>query len=129
MTQIPIDWEQLRVAAVIDKEKSRKVTNEAVKRASRLVSDERKAEMYDAILQAAKRLKLLTSDDIWVILGNPKDRFDGSALGPVFRDAARAGIVRDTKNFQISNRPDTHRRPLHIWESLVYKVAMPSYPD
>lgn len=105
----------------INKKKTREVTDDAVERAKHLVSEERRAEMLRAIEQAARTMQFLFADDIWGILGEPKDKYDGSALGPVMRYAAELRIVRDAKRAERSRRPITHGKFLPVWESLVYQ--------
>ena len=79
-----------------------------------------KESMQHAIYVIARRQPLLTSDDLWNEVGAAAvQEQNPSALGSVFRAAARDGLIRLTGDRQESLRPAHHRKPLRVWQSLI----------
>lgn len=77
-----------------------------------------------AILRAARRLDLFTTDDVWAELqGLPAWTHEPRAMGPAMRRACGFGWCKPTDAFWLSKRPDCHRRPLRVWESLYRAVV------
>lgn len=84
-------------------------------------------DWYAAALQAIRALaaryartgERFTTDDVWEALearlvNTPEHR----AMGAVMRDAARAGTIAPTANYQKSRRPACHARPVRVWVGL-----------
>ena len=64
-----------------------------------------------------------TTDAVWHILGEtPKEP---RQLGPVMSAAARERVCVATDRTHISTRPENHRRPLTVWESLTFGRSVP----
>jgi hypothetical protein len=62
------------------------------------------------------------SDDVWKSLKH----FDAStkeprALGAILSKAASTGWCKNTFQFTKSQRPECHRRPIPIWQSLLFQ--------
>lgn len=73
------------------------------------------------VRELATRQPFITSDDVWEAVGTHAMRLaNPSALGSVFRSAAKAGDIELTEERRESQRPATHRRPLRVWRSLVF---------
>jgi hypothetical protein len=71
----------------------------------------------DAVKTAASRHDLLTVDEVtWPDV----ELYEARARGGVMRRAARAGWIESTQTYRLSERPETHRRPLLIWRSLIH---------
>jgi hypothetical protein len=122
--QDEFDWEEQQAdpehASLLDPEKTREVTEDAIVAAEYLTDDHRKIEMLQAIRQAAERHAYLTADQVWDCLGQvAAGRDDGSGLGPMMRVAAASGLIKNTRTFRRSERPPTHGRPLPVWQSLI----------
>lgn len=73
----------------------------------------------------ARRTSRLTTDDIWRALPPiPADvgvAMEPRAMGAVMRNLAGQGTIRATGDYVQSQRAACHRRPLRIWESLIYR--------
>ena len=108
---------------VLDLSLSHETTDQAVNAAGRAICEARKEEMRKAIDLVAATHDTFTADEIWEVLGKPKNRVDGSGLGFVLRTAASAGVICLTEaTFRRSLRPEAHRKPLPVWKSLTYQV-------
>lgn len=64
-----------------------------------------------------------TGDDVWDGLQNVHTK-EPRALGAVIRQAAKDGWCIPTERYQKSRRPESHRRPLQVWESRL--IHLPS---
>jgi hypothetical protein len=75
-----------------------------------------------AIIQTAIALRELTTDDVLKRVTNNVWTHEMRALGPRMAQAARNKlIVKSNKPAVMTARPSNHRRPLQVWESLIYK--------
>lgn len=76
-----------------------------------------KETAYTAIVTCARRLAVLTSDDVWAELkGSKPATHNPSALGPLFLIAARKGLIRKTGQVVPTTLPRRHR-DLTEWAS------------
>ena len=68
-----------------------------------------------ALLEVAARGETFTSDDVWEILDTqPHQTHNPSALGGVFRRAAKEGVIRNTGKMRRTRRVVRHRQ-LTVW--------------
>lgn len=75
-----------------------------------------------AVLGAALALPKLTSDDVHQRISPNVSTRDLRALGPVMVRAAKEGwIEKAYVPGRETTRPSSHRRPLQVWLSLVFK--------
>lgn len=102
--------EALRERAIAQVEQN---ANEAWKKAA-----------LEGVTGLASRLATFTTDHVWAwmrlkhpALTTPEAR----AMGAVMVKAASEGIVVATKEWELSTRPECHRRPVRVWESLIQK--------
>lgn len=104
---------------VRDRVRAHAVTEAAIE--SNCVYPEWFDEALNALWRTALLLPELTADDFWAELaladGSPAQ--NPSALGPVFRAAMRRGWIAKSGTYRVSERPETHRRPLRVWASLI----------
>ncbi len=82
-------------------------------------------DWYDAALRFLYDLCLsreaITSDDLWKQLECTLYRtHEPRALGAVFREAAKEGWLRKTDRVINTTRPESHHRPIRVWESLLF---------
>lgn len=96
-------------------------TEAAIQRSRDGTPSRLRAEAYAAVERAATRARFLTVDDVRDELeaAGQADYFDLRALGPVLRQAARAGVVVATTEYAPSRR--RHSSPLRVWRSLRYR--------
>ena len=75
-----------------------------------------------ATVTAALALPKLTADDVHKRINPNVYTHDLRALGPVMKRAARNGwIEKAPEPGRETMRPSSHRRPLQVWNSLIYK--------
>ncbi len=61
-----------------------------------------------------------TIDQIWKELeGRSVETHDASAMGAVMKEAAKRGLIVNTKTMRPSERKSTHGRYIFIWKSLL----------
>lgn len=72
-----------------------------------------------AVERVARRQSELVCDDVWAQLDTRSH--DNRALGPVMKQAERAGWIRATERFQLTAQARRHRAPVRIWASRVYQ--------
>ncbi len=74
----------------------------------------------DAIRSAALIYSELTVDQVWPYVTEAVH--DRKAMGAAMRRAAMAQLIeRQHGEFRISERPDTHGRPVALWRSRIYQ--------
>jgi hypothetical protein len=109
----------------------RKAEAEAAKKAAMEQSEggaspEWLALMAELVITAARLYRTFTSDEVFDLYderdGAPTTH-DSRAFGPVMRSAAKAGVCRKTNIVTNSRRASNHKRPIAIWESLIYAGA------
>jgi len=65
-----------------------------------------------------------TTDDVMILYHEIEDApvtHEPRALGPVMRSAAKLGYCHATDLVEKSIRASNHRRPLGVWQSLIYE--------
>ena len=105
--------------AVKDRVQAHYTTEDAIER-NRFDEDWREDAM-EAIYSVACDKAFFTSDDCWQALEDAGrvGSQNPSALGPCIRTAVKNGWIEGTGTYRVSERPETHRRPLRIWCSLI----------
>lgn len=78
------------------------------------------SQALDAVHGLASRRDQLTTDAIWHVVGSPPK--EPRAMGAVMRKAASRGWIKATDRTKLSVRPECHRRPIRIWDSLIYEL-------
>lgn len=82
------------------------------------------ATAFKIVKRLAYRREEFTADDVWEampeeLLGLVEPR----ALGSVLLSARRAGIIKATKRYQPTRRPEAHGRPIRVWKSRIIPAA------
>jgi hypothetical protein len=93
--------------------------DEALGRVEEAAPEEWKMAARRAILRLARTRPTLTTDDVWRALDGhvpPEPR----ALGAIMRQSS--DILLRTERTVNSTRPECHRRPVRVWESLIYSA-------
>lgn len=110
---------------MFDAETAEKLLVEAVERVERNASSEWLTLARDAILLIAQHRQTFTTDSVWAILArwNVEEPHESRAIGAAMRRAQSAGWCKPTEQVSHSIRPACHRRPLRVWQSLVYNSA------
>lgn len=82
----------------------------------------------EAIRYIAERRPEMTTDPVWYMLDSWHVPFphEPRALGPLMKAAVTRGWLRPTARVHKSVRPECHRRPLAIYESLLYHGTLRS---
>ena len=100
------------------------ITDRAIARCHAAANPAWKVEVLFIIGELAKAKRTLTADDVWAIIYQVPDfpkTHEPRAMGGVFREAARDGVIRLLDVHTNTMRPVAHRRPMHVWGSLIYK--------
>lgn len=106
--------------------------DDAVARVGANANAEWKVAAMVAVRVAANRNATFTTDDVWDALSANTvgvSTQDNRALGPIMVMAAKSGVCRKTRTFpetRPSKRPELHRTPLQIWESLLFVRPVPT---
>lgn len=75
-----------------------------------------------ALRQCAETFSEFTTDDLWEIIKKTGvTTSENRAMGAVMQAAARSGMIKATPTFVASKRPEAHKKPNRVWESLIYK--------
>ena len=109
--------------SLLQPEETKRVTEDAIYRATFLTDEQRKQEYFEAIVDAARKYSYLTIDQVWEVRGTVGDseRDNGSGMGPIMGVASRAGVIERVKGeTRPSQRPLTHGKPERLWKSLLY---------
>lgn len=93
------------------------ILDAAIARVEANAGPEWQAHVVDIVRQVAAVNATFTVDAIAELITEPVH--DLRATGAAMRAAARAGIIRSTGTYQVSDRPQAHSRPVLIWESLI----------
>ena len=107
-----------------DAKKSAEARDAAMEAVEAAASKAWKAAATEAVYWAASRAPEFTTDPIWYYLEKVKvvaSPREPRALGPIMRNAVSSGICRHTNRFFKSKRVECHRRPLMVYESLIYR--------
>lgn len=79
-----------------------------------------KQTAYAAIVAVARRQPRLTADDVWSELkGSTPATHNPSAIGPLFRIAARNGVIRKLPGELVKTVLERRHREIQVWESLI----------
>lgn len=71
---------------------------------------------FSIICELAKTKSFMTSEDVWLALGETTAS-NKAALGQVFRNAAKAGVIVSTPVTVEGREPSMHRKPMRVWKS------------
>ena len=76
-----------------------------------------------AVFDLASTRTTFTTDDVWNLLQkrNEEAPREPRALGAIMTAAASKQIIRASANYVESTRPECHRRPIRVWQSLIAK--------
>jgi hypothetical protein len=77
------------------------------------------------IVEVARSHAEFTTDEIErlrVMRGGPSTP-EPRAMGPLMKNAARAGVCAKTDRVRQSAQVCNHRRPMQIWRSLIYRAV------
>lgn len=77
---------------------------------------------WQAVTHVASTTPEFTTDRVWFELerqGIDPPR-EPRALGAIMRNAAKTGMIARTDRVHTSVRPANHRRPIAVWESLIF---------
>lgn len=78
---------------------------------------------YAALVAVARRKAVFTADCVWLALHDAKPvTHEPSALGPLFRIAARKGLIQKTGRLVPTTQSQRHR-DLTEWRSLIVDAA------
>lgn len=95
------------------------VTNEAINGVKTAVDPAWLKAADRAVRRVAKKHPTFTTDEVWAALKRSKaTTTERRAMGAVMRKAAAEGIIESTKTYQVSTRPECHRRPITVWASI-----------
>ena len=74
----------------------------------------------EAVRTVARLRITFTSDEVWDYMNSHKlpEPPNRSALGAVFKALAKADVIRVTGEWRNSARPETHTRPLRVWQAI-----------
>jgi len=84
-------------------------------------NEEFKRVAFKSILQFAVNKPYVTANDVWAsldLLGITTH--DNRALGPIFKKAAKDGLIEKTNTTTKSNRCSRHAGDVRVWRSLVF---------
>jgi hypothetical protein len=103
------------------------VTENAIDAAAEHAPPDFLEQAYQALKRVAERQLKLTADDVWEELERVPDAEavqakNNSAMGPVFRRAARDRVIFLVQGEgRTSERPSTHGRMLRVWQSIIFE--------
>jgi len=106
---------------LFDPAASEQAAEEAIERVGENADKDWKQAVIEAIERVARKYLFFTTDHVWLELEEGYWTHERRAMGAMMRTAARLQICR-TVNLtpQKSGRIVCHRRPLQVWESLIY---------
>ncbi len=91
------------------------------------VTEEGRKALADAVERVARGQRHFTSDEVWEAIdatAGAREAIAGLApvaLGPVMRQAAQTGLVRDSLMRRKRSKLAQRHRELIVWESLAYR--------
>ena len=97
---------------------------EGMERAEAGASPEWKHYATLVITALAREVKEFTSDEVWegLKLCGIQAPEEPRAMGPMMRNAAKAGLITKTGYSRVSNQENNHARPVAVWRSLNYAI-------
>lgn len=74
----------------------------------------------ESVLTVARLNMTFTADDVWAWLESHRlpQPPNKAALGAVFKALAKDNQIRVTGQWRNSARPETHTRPLRVWQAI-----------
>lgn len=76
----------------------------------------------DAVRKFARTMPEFSSDDVWVLIAKTGvTTSNNSAFGAIMQSAHRSGMIKATPHFLPSKRKILHKRPIRLWQSLIYQ--------
>ncbi len=105
-----------------DPDLGRQAADQAIAAVDDAARHDWKTTADEAIEDTARRLAVLSADDVWKTLDRweiPRPR-EGRALGPRMKVARSRGIIEPTGGFISSERPELHSSPTRVYRSLIY---------
>lgn len=110
---------------LFDPEEAARLKKDGMARSEDHAAPDWSAEVDQAVLRAAKRSLLFTTDDVWgELILTEATTHDPRAMGPAMRRACAAGWCSPTDDYRQSTRPACHQRPLRVWFSLVTRGGL-----
>src|SRR6266567_7996700 len=100
-------------------QQARNVTNRAIKQVEDAADEEWLNEAYTAVVKMILTREDFIADDVWYYTGLSQPR-EPSALGPVIKNVAKAGLIEHTEAYKLAYMPSRHRNPQRVWRSLIY---------
>lgn len=95
---------------------TRRVTNEAIRRADRHAYPAWKDAAFQVVQHLAASGQPFTTDDVWEGLHGSDRPHEPRALGGVMVRAARRGIIAKADGVRPSQRIEAHRNPKQLWK-------------
>jgi len=89
-----------------------------VERDRKAFQDKALVGLLDVCLTRGKG-KLLTSEDVWTVLGKVDWTMERRAMGPVFANAARLSWIKPTGKFVPGKRASRHAAPIRQWRIMI----------
>lgn len=99
--------------------------DEAIDRVEAHAPDQWRTTALMIVRWIALTREQFTTDTVWQVLVNLDTEVphENRAMGAVMRQAARNYWIEKTDRTRCSARPACHRRPLAIWQSLLFGQA------
>jgi hypothetical protein len=73
------------------------------------------------ITSVATHYPEFTTDMVWPLVRMPTN--EPRIMGSAIRAARDLGVITKTPEFRPSIRASTHKRPLRVWQSLIYEKS------
>ena len=105
----------------LDFSKPEQLKEIAMEQVEENANEEFKRVALKSILSFATNKPYLTANDVWDsldLLGITTH--DNRALGPIFKKAAKDGLIEKTNTTTKSNRCSRHSGDVRVWKSLVF---------
>lgn len=99
-----------------------KARDEALERVEKNADPVWKQNCVAAIKHLAEHMTEFNSDHVWQHLHEQGAEMphEGRALGALFKNACKSGIITATDKWVQSERPACHRRPVRVWRSQIF---------
>lgn len=114
----------------IDFDEGKRLRDQGMKRSSDAAGNEWREGARTLIELLALTQEYVVSDDMWEA-GLQAASSSNTALGHVFRWAAKEGFLTKTDRVLLTKLKGSHANPMTVWESLVYtgpKTGDPANP-
>lgn len=110
----------MRQLTLFDPAASQQAAEEAIERVGENADKDWMQAAIEAIERVARKYPFFTTDHVWLELEDGYSTHERRAMGAAMRVAAGAGTCRIADSTQKSARVVCHRRPLQVWESLIF---------